>query len=344
MTDETIFHGFAVNLDGTPLNGARGSLRDPDAPLDLVVGHLWVSPEDGPVRYLAHLAKANLPGVSGRVFQSRSSATGEWYWETPTGGKTTDPNAAKRFVGKTGLYVYRTDADPYPLVSGISPMPWCFGAGYHGVAGGDAEPYWAADPRLVRANHAPPVNDRSIGFCLPGRYQTRHEWLAVGKSRDFIRAFAKAIVWAHFRHGIPIHHVTEAELRRNRRARGYTDHVTVNNVFHQSDHGDLGAEFPWDVLTQDIADLLEGDIMKLIKVAGPAEHAQFAASMSDDGSVQLRYLTHCDEALALQRAGMLETTVREVVKQDLRWMTLLGPLPPVSVSTVKAADFARWFP
>lgn len=256
----TTFHGFAVNYDGSLLNGARGRLRDPNAPIDLIVGHLWGSPEDGPGRYLNHLATPNLPGVSSRVFQSRDRR-GRWLWERVDGSQTVDESAAKRWVGRPGLRVFRSGAAPLPLISGVTAFPWCFGAGYHGVAGVDGEPYWACDPQLVQANHAPPVNDRSVGFCLPGRYQTRHQWLFEGESRDFIRAFAKAIVWGHGRFGVPLVRVTEADLRRNPRARGYTDHVAVNNVWHQSDHGDLGSEFPWDVLAADIATIIEGDDM-----------------------------------------------------------------------------------
>lgn len=261
----TTYNGLAGRLDGVPLNGARGRRRK-HGPLDLVVGHLWGSPKDGPGRYLNLLATPNLPGVSGRVFQSRDRS-GRWLWERADGSQTVDESAAKRWVGRPGLRVFRSDAAPLPLISGVTAFPWCFGAGYHGVAGVDGEPHWACDPELWAVNANPPVNDRAVSFCLPGRYQTRHQWLAEGESRDFIRAFAKAVVWANGRFGIPMVRLTEAELAAGRR--GYTDHVTVNNVWHQSDHGDLGSEFPWDVLAQDIAEHAGGDMAKIVQPNHP---------------------------------------------------------------------------
>jgi len=337
----TTYHGFASTG-----NGARGKARNPATPIDLVVLHLWVSPEDGPDRYLKHLATPNLPGVSGRVFQSRNRA-GAWYWETATGTQTTDPAKAKRWPGPRQAQVYRSGTTPITLVPNVSPMPWCFGAGYHGVAGPDGEPYWAADPQTTTANHAPPVNDRSVGFCLPGRYQTRHEWLNVGNSRQFIRAAAKAIVWAHEEMSVPLARVTDAQI--DTAGRGYCDHAAINRVYGQSDHGDLGSAFPWDVLAQDIDDLTNGDqAMRLIKVDGPAEHALFSVaactSITDGNLPVVRYITHCEEQTALQKAGVLDTSTRIVAKADLRWMYLVGPEPPASVSTVKATDFAGWAP
>lgn len=258
----TTYHGIAASLTG-PLNGARGRKRK-NVPLDLVVLHLWVSPEDGPWRYLKHLATPNLPGVSGRVFQSKHP-NGAWLWESQSGGQTTDTRFAKRWTGRPG-FVYRSGTKvPYVLVPFISHMPWCYGAGYHGVAGVDGNPYWACDPDLYSVNANPPVNDRAVSFCLPGRYQTRDQWLNDGNSRQFIRSAAAAIVWAHQRWNIPLVRLDAKALKAG--GRGYTDHATVNAVWRMSNHGDVGGGFPWDVLASDIDLLVNGaDMAQIVKV------------------------------------------------------------------------------
>lgn len=254
------YSGIAASLDG-PINGARGRRRKA-GPIDLVVGHLWVSPEDGPDRYLRQLATPNLPGVSGRVFQSRD-AKGRWLWEAPNGSQTTNQAQAKPWPGKA-YTVFRSKSSPYYLTPG-GATPWTFGAGYHGVAGTDAEPHWACDPELYSVNANPPVNDRAVSFCLPGRLQTRHDWLNVGESRDFIRAFAKAIAWANQRWGVPLVRLTAKDVKAGKR--GYCDHWTINQAYGLSDHVDLGSEFPWDVLAADIDYIINGgDMARIVHI------------------------------------------------------------------------------
>lgn len=257
----TTYQGIAAPQpsEWKPVNGSRGRRRQP-GPITLAVLHLWVSPEDGPDRYLQQIATPSLPS-SGRVFQSRS-VSGQWYWETPEGTQTTDETKAKRFPGPRPSFVYRSGADPVNLTPGVSPMPWCYGAAYHCVAAPDGFPRWTCDPDLYSVNANPPVNDVAVSICMPGRYQSRHEWLNVGNSRQFIRAAARALIAVHDRFGVPLERLSAKDLLAGRH--GYTDHKTVNDAWHKSDHGDVGPEFPWDVLAADINELLQGDDMPRI--------------------------------------------------------------------------------
>jgi len=301
----TTYYGIAASLTG-PMNGARGRKRK-NVPLDLVVLHLWVSPEDGPWRYLKHLATPNLPGVSGRVFQSKHP-NGAWLWESQSGGQTTDTRFAKRWTGRPGI-VYRSKAAPYVLVPFVSDTPWTYGAGYHGVAGVDGNPYWACDPEMYSVNANPPVNDRAVSFCLPGRYQTRDQWLNDGNSRQFIRSAAAAIVWAHQRWDIPLVRLDAKALKAG--GRGYTDHATVNAVWRMSNHGDVGAAFPWDVLADDIDLIVNGDDMARFVQVWEGTYPQFApadpAYFIDRGGV-LEHATSAERVKTLTDGGSVRTS------------------------------------
>ncbi len=328
----TTYHGIAASLTG-PMNGARGRKRK-NVPLDLVVLHLWVSPEDGPWRYLKHLATPNLPGVSGRVFQSKHP-NGQWLWESQSGGQTTDTRFAKRWTGRPGI-VYRSKAAPYVLVPFVSDTPWTYGAGYHGVAGVDGNPYWACDPDLYSVNANPPVNDRAVSFCIPGRYQTRDQWLNDGNSRQFIRSAAAAIVWAHQRWGIPLVRLDAKALKAG--GRGYTDHATVNAVWRMSDHGDVGAGFPWDVLADDIDQLMGADMAKLVNVyeegswtpCSPEVYAMSGPTLEWVQSPE-QYVTLVDSGAAVfDRAG---NKPYGILRSHLKHFRRVGTIPPDSTFT-----------
>jgi len=235
-----IYTGYAAPsaVNGwKPLNGSRGRRRA-NVPLQYGVVHLWVSPEDGPDRYLKQLATPALP-MSGRTFQSRNSA-GQWLWETPLGTQTTDPKQAKPYPGSNTV-VYRSGSTALGLLKG-DPMPWCYGAGYHCIAGIDGEFYMAVNPDDTAVNANPPWNDSAVSICMPGRYQTEAEW-GQGGSVQEMEAVAKFMVYAFKRWGIPMQHITPADIRAGKK--GWAGHVDVNNVYHQSDHGDPGPAFPW---------------------------------------------------------------------------------------------------
>ncbi len=97
------------------------------------------------------------------------------------------------------------------------------------------------------AAHAGPANPRSIGIEQAGyAKQTREEWLdAYGRSMLTLVALLiarEAKTW-----GIPIVHLSSADLVSGKR--GLTDHVTVNQAFPSaSKHWDPGPSYPWDVV------------------------------------------------------------------------------------------------
>lgn len=240
---DVTYYGFAapVGPSWSLINGSRGHRRDQTVKIDHGVLHLWVSPEDGPERYLKHLRTPELPLPNSRTFQSKAG-NGMWLWEDPDGKPTISETRAKRFVGKN-CTVYRYGQAPYSLISGISPMPWCYGAGYPCVLGIDSKFYFAANPDEIACNHAPPFNERSVGAVMPGRYQTDAQWMDP-TSLGEITAFAKLMVYCWFRWGIPIKHVDKAGLLRGEH--GWSGHVDINDAYKKSDHGDPGRNFPWE--------------------------------------------------------------------------------------------------
>lgn len=266
------YHGFAAPF--APLwaavNGSRGHRRDKRVKIDHGVLHLWVSPEDGPERYLKHLRTPELPLPNSRTFQSKAG-NGMWLWEGPDGKPTISETKAKRFVGKN-CTVYRYGQKPYPLINGVSPMPWCYGAGYPCVLGIDGNFYFAANPDEIACNHAPPFNERSVGAVMPGRYQTDAQWMDP-TSLGEITAFAKLMVYCWLRWGIPIKHVDKAGLLRGEH--GWSGHVDINDAYKKSDHGDPGRNFPWDFAINKAKQILaeltgEADMGVVVKVYDPA--------------------------------------------------------------------------
>lgn len=226
------------------VNGSRGRRHDPRVKIDYGVVHLWVSPEDAPERYLRQLNTPALP-TSGRTFQSKNSA-GQWLWETEDGKQTTDETKAKRYAGRETT-VYRLGFAPLALIPRVSPMPWCYGAGYHVVCGIDGEFHFAANPDEIAANHAAPFNDRGVGAVLPGRIQTADQWKDKTSLAE-LEALAKLMVYCNGRWGIPICHTTPKQMKAGKK--GWAGHRDVNDLQRMlkkpaSDHGDPGVTFPW---------------------------------------------------------------------------------------------------
>lgn len=331
---EVVYSGFAgpVGPDWQPVNGSRGRRRDQKVRIEYGVVHLWVSPEDGPERYLHHLRTPALP-ATGRSFQGRA-ARGQWYWETPEGTQTTDETKAARFPGPRASFVYRKGAAPYPLTPGVSPMPWCYGAGYHCIAGIDGEFHFAANPDDIAANANPPFNDNAVSVCLPGRYQTDAQWQDATSSAE-LEALAKLMVYAFHRWGIPIVHVGPDAIRRGER--GWCGHVDVNNVFHLSDHGDPGGNFPWAQVIARARQILQGDDMAQL-VTTPGDAAAFEVS-----GTSARWIPDWDSLVWMWQRKLVAEKPTQIGRDELKRLHLVGP-EPVAPSTIKGGEFGTWVP
>jgi hypothetical protein len=95
------------------------------------------------------------------------------------------------------------------------------------------------------AYHAPP-NAGSIGIEHDGyMHQTRAEWLDAENGVLTLKRSAALVADICKRHAIPVVRLSVADLKAGKR--GLCGHVDVSNAWHQTDHGDPGPNFPWDV-------------------------------------------------------------------------------------------------
>lgn len=265
-----VFHGCAVPVppNWAPVNGSRGQRRTKPMPEQLaVVIHTYEGGELRPVTdFLNAVAAPALP--PNRAFQSGGGTT--WYWETPTGGFTTDPaKARKSTISGT---VYRAGGGIAPLALKVGdPMPWCYGPAYLAFADGATGRYeLTCDPSVYMLNaQGGPPNATCLSICIPGRAaRTRDEWLSAW-GRKQIEGVARYILWAHERYGVPLVRVQTADLLAGKR--GYCGHVDVSKAWHYSTHSDPGVNFPWDVLAQTITRIQQeqDEDMKLLRIVNP---------------------------------------------------------------------------
>lgn len=332
----TIIYG--PNVVGQKLNGARGRARGAThkrEPFRYVVAHTPEGGENIPIeRWLGAAAAPAFP--PSRCFQTKTS-DGLWQWETADGTITTDPSRARPVPPRVRGLAYRLGGHPPLAVAPGGPMPWCYGAGYMAYTDGFGGFQWTCNPELFCPNaQGGKPNFYGLSICMPGyARQTRDEWLDP-KSFKHLVGFAAFIVECNERFQIPMVKVGPGELKAGKG--GYCGHVDIRDAFGGT-HYDPGYQFPWDVVANLVYEM-ENDMMQLVKIEGPADPALYAGWTDRDGFTVLRYLTDCAEMNAYQRAGTLGTTVRTVLRSDLRWIRLSGSPPPPSVATVTANDFA----
>ena len=104
------------------------------------------------------------------------------------------------------------------------------------------------------------VYDRDVAYAAPG---VNHDGIQIehaGYSGQGAGGWAdeystrmldlSARLTAHLavKHGIPIRHLTDSELRSG--AKGFIGHVQASRVYRKSDHGDPGPDFPWAAYMQ----------------------------------------------------------------------------------------------
>lgn len=123
-------------------------------------------------------------------------------------------------------------------------------ANYFHTTNVEASAHWAFDDNSEMqcvldkdiAWHAPPVNDRSIGFEHAGyARQSVAEWQDP-YSEAMLRRSAKKAAEYLKKYNIPLQYVDVNGLKSSRR--GITTHNDISQAFHKSDHWDPGPHFP----------------------------------------------------------------------------------------------------
>lgn len=125
-----------------------------------------------------------------------------------------------------------------------------YGASYQYVL--DTDSVIPLVPENVVSYSAPPTNNDGIHIVYPGKAgQTRLQWLDLISGR-YIHQCALLMQDISRRTGIPLIHLTDAEIIAGRA--GYCDHWAISRCYHQTDHTDVGASYAWDVLLHDLFD------------------------------------------------------------------------------------------
>lgn len=194
------------------------------------------------------------------------------------------------------------------IVPGSDP-PRRFGASYQGVTVRDDASYRMADDPLPKGCYAASgANKDSLHICMPGKAaKTRAQWL--GEARNDIRAVARFIVDNAPAHGIPMIRLTPAQVKAGQS--GYCGHWDVTQAYGLSDHTDPRENFPWDVLAQDIAELLEPEDDMITVLDEPIRQLD---TRLGGGSPLLGGVTHRLEGISLGTAAFINVTVVPVGK------------------------------
>lgn len=219
-----------------------------------------------------------------------------------------------------------------------------YGSSYHAIT--DTARILPCVVDHVVAYAAAGGNRYGLHICLPVKArQSRAEWLDAG-SRPYIAQAAAYIVDKSHRYGIPIRRITADQLRNG--SWGYCDHATVSAAFGRSTHTDCGAHFPWDVLADDIAALLEPPDPEPDPVDPPEDAMYFVRVDGDvaqylvNGNRATWVRTPTEKAAMVDQFG-LDPAERIVQRSFLKLLWLDGPQPqynPPAVHT-SAADFAN---
>jgi len=128
-----------------------------------------------------------------------------------------------------------------------------YGSSYHAVF--DTDQVIPAVPYHTVAYSAGGANAQGIHGCFPGKAgQTRAQWLDP-VSRAMIRQCAAWLCDIQTEFGIPVR-VKMSPAQMVAHQKGLGDHYTATLAFRKSTHTDVGDGFPWDVLADDITNLL----------------------------------------------------------------------------------------
>lgn len=138
---------------------------------------------------------------------------------------------------------------------------WC--VNYMAETDRDASTHYSVDNNTIcqgvresqRAWHAPP-NMHSIGIEHAGYMaQSRSQWTDEYSLAE-LKLSAKLTAELCKRHAIPVVKLSADDLLNGKR--GICGHVDVSNAWHQTDHGDPGPNFPWDLYLAWVKEEMDG--------------------------------------------------------------------------------------
>ena len=172
----------------------------------------------------------------GVVIHNSESGDGSYFslrnLVTRPGDRLIEKSNPKRYYGSSYNALTRNDVDKntYDLILDASQAPFA----------------------------APPLNKDWWHICIPGyARQTRFEWLDP-ESHAGIKAVAKFIRDMAAIDGFDVVRLSTQGLidaRAGKNNGGIVDHWTVSRAFGDTNHTDVGALFPWDVLELEVAAL-----------------------------------------------------------------------------------------
>lgn len=110
----------------------------------------------------------------------------------------------------------------------------------------DADTAWAA----------PGLNADGLQLEMAGRAgQTTGQWNDPGSRAILERAAQRTATWCR-QYSIPVRRLSDAQLAAG--LRGIVDHWAASRVYKQSDHTDVGANFPWARFLARVSALVTG--------------------------------------------------------------------------------------
>lgn len=226
---------------------------------------------------------------------------------------------------------------PYTKTDGTTGY---YGSSYHALADGVTGAYVELQPATHGPFSAPPLNKDYWHICMPGwSAQTREQWLDP-MSRKQIQAVARYVVDKSKIDGFPAVKLTPEQV--GLKQQGYASHADVTYGFKISGgHTDPGPNFPWDVLAQDIKDLLkppivvEEDMSRIVRIVDDAGTWVAPEQFVVTGG-QIEWISNLERRNALIADG--HATLNSVTgapyklnRKSLKNYRLIGPLSTGSI-------------
>lgn len=184
----------------------------------------------------------------------------------------------------------------------------------------DSECRYVADENTAWA--APGCNADGLQMELAGRAaQSSADWSDAASQAILERAAQRGAIWAH-KFNVPVKHLSVNELLAG--ARGFIGHYDATLAYHQTDHTDPGAHFPWDAYLARINQILGGAAPVPSPEPAPATLVLVLGSL---GSAVRRVQTF----LGCEQDGVFGTQTQTAVKTYQRGVGLkddgvVGPL------------------
>lgn len=173
----------------------------------------------------------------------------------------------------------------------------------------------------------PPLSQESDTVELCGfAHWTREEWLACPAMLETLAAW---IAWRAAVRGIPIVLLTADDIGAGKR--GIADHRTVNLVYKQSKHWDVGYDFPWDVViprARELAGVVEPPIEPPQPPPPPPPPVQTnpfgRALLTEDGLMGAKTIEEAQEQIDTPADGVISYPESTFVKAVQRFLNAHG--------------------